>query len=151
MERHQAQVVVRDRVVVAVACAAITGALSGCYPALIKQSPRIDGALTLDGAPVEGARVYVQTETNEPCNSSPVLVVSNRDGAFSLAPRRHLELQPIIPLGDRVIGWRVCFEYQGRYYLGLDVLGGYSAGKPVRLECDLNGGDRGSVCRQQTL
>lgn len=125
--------------------------LTACYPALIRHSPEITGVLTLNGAPVSGAAVYVQSDANDFCNASPRVGRSDEQGRFEVAADRRLELYSPISFGDRGSGWRVCFDHEGRYYLGYTDLRWGLPPERARLECDLAAEPtpmtRGTLCR----
>ena len=143
-------------IAVIIGAAFVTGVLSGCYPAMVRHSPDISGTLALDGVPVVGAQVYVQWNGGEACNASPLRDFSDARGFFALPTARSLELYSPISLGHRGSGWRVCFEYKGRYYLAFTDLRWGAPPKRVRLECDLvadsqlngYGSYPGALCRK---
>ncbi len=148
----------RQRKLASVLVIALTAvALCGCYPAMVRHSPRITGRLTVEGIAVPQATVFVQANANQPCNSSSHRTVTDEQGTFLLPLQRRFEWYPIIELGDRVSGWRVCFEYKERYYLGYRELGGGLPQKRAHLECDLLldpestiGGSRyDQICRER--
>jgi hypothetical protein len=112
-------------------------ALCGCYPAMVRTSPRITGSLMVDGIPAAQAKVFIQTNANKACNSSSRVTVTDEQGSFDLPLQRRFEWYPVIQLGDRISGWRVCFEYKERYYLGYREMHMGLPQKRAHLECDL--------------
>lgn len=133
----------------------LAGLLGGCYPAIVRTSPRFVGSLKADGVPVPHAKVFVQPGSVGSCNVLPVSTVTNEQGSFVVPVRRKLQWKPIILLGDPVSGWRVCFEHDGQYYLGHQELTGGWVPESVQLECDLaaepvlrpQGPRPGEICR----
>lgn len=111
--------------------------LAGCVPAMIRRSPAVTGTVTLDGVPLVAADVFIQSHGNAACNASALRTVTDERGAFAIPVRRSFELYSPIQFGDRGYGWRLCFEYQRRYYLGYHEMGWGIAPKTARLECEL--------------
>jgi hypothetical protein len=104
---------------------------------MIRRSPAVTGAVALDGVPAVGASGFVQFNANESCNGSSLRTVTDKRGAFAIPVGRSFEWYSPIQLGHRGYGWRLCFEYQGRYYLAYQEMGWGIAPKNVHLECEL--------------
>jgi hypothetical protein len=107
-------------------------------PAMIRQSPEVAGTLTLEGAPLAAAVAFVQTDANAKCGESSLRAVTDERGYFSIPVDRSFEWYWLVPLGDRVYGWRLCFEYQGRSFQGYDGMSKHIPPKQIRLECELS-------------
>jgi hypothetical protein len=115
----------------------MSGVLAGCVPAMIRRSPAVSGIVRLDGMPLVAATVFVQSDANAACSASPLHAATDAQGGFAIPVGRSFEWYSPIQLGDRGYGWRLCFEYQGRSYLGYYETGWGTAAKKARLECEL--------------
>lgn len=135
----------------------LAGLLGGCYPAIVRTTPRVVGTLKADGIPVPHAKVFVQSRGDETCNGTPVRAETDEQGSFVVPVRRKLQLKPIILWGELLAGWRVCFEHDGRYYVGRYELTRGWVAEAVSLECDFaaepemspEGPHPGQICRSR--
>ena len=126
------------RVTIMVCAGLASWVLAACVPAVIRRSPAVDGTVTLDGIPVVAAPVYVQTDANARCSDSPLRTVTDKRGHFAIPIDRSFELYWLVPLGDRVHSWRLCFEHQGRSILGYHAMSGDIPPKHIGMECELS-------------
>ncbi len=121
--------------------AVVSSSLSGCWPAMVRSSPHVQGTVTVGDAPASGAQIYVQSIADDACDASPLHSVADENGAFAVSTGRRFELYTPIQLGDRGFGWRMCIVYEGKYFAAFGQGGWGDPPKKVRLVCDLSTGE----------
>ena len=112
--------------------------LAGCVPAIIRRSPAVTGTVAFNGVPLAAADAFVQSDGNAACSASALHVVTDTRGSFTIPAGHSFEWYSLIQLGDRGFGWRLCFEYEGRSYVGYQEVGWGSAPKVAHVECELS-------------
>lgn len=120
-----------------VAAVAGSAALSGCWPAIVRHSPRVNGSVTVNGVAAVGATVFVQSTMSKDCDASSLHSTVDEKGAFAVPAGRRLEFYTPIRLGDWGFGWRMCIVHQGRYFPAFGQGGWGDPPKSVDLVCDL--------------
>jgi hypothetical protein len=93
-------------------------ALSGCLPSWPTVTPGVSGHLMLNGAPVEGVKVYVVDRLQDKsCVASKLEATTDMSGAFSIASTRAFEWN--VP-GDRIVSWSLCVNYKDEWIVGYE-------------------------------
>lgn len=111
---------------------------AACVPVITRRSPEISGTITAGGVPLALTKVFVQTDANAPCGQSRLVAVTDDAGAFAVRTKRAIEWNPILSLGDRLHGWRLCFEHAGQTFPGYQYLSPEPVPRMIRLECELS-------------
>ena len=122
----------------------LCGLLSGCYPRPhdFFRRPEMSGVLVKDGVAVAGAAVrvgYIPDVGRDRCLAADRVTSTAGDGSFHIAAAEdHEWFTSLLNPPERVSQINsVCFELNGRTYLGATILSRTDHLVSYRMQCDL--------------
>jgi hypothetical protein len=115
--------------------------ISGCVvmpaPHSRQVIPEVNGFVTMNHAPVKGAKIYFYKSIDkDQCIDSTFVSKTNENGKFYFKGNKDFRL--FLVFGDPAESWGFCIKYQGRYYKGWSAHGiGYSPNL-IDVNCELS-------------